>query len=298
MNFDEARWGQVLRWFADLNGVALQLNHEPAGFFSYHSPRRHTLEEARAAIVAALPPGFELLQNEGQLISRRRPDQPTGGILSVSGVTTLRGPDEYRQSLEDVNTKIEEFDSFRYALEQQNQPSSHWADAIAKLQNRLEMLTAEYAAQVRLFELETEAQMVALQTAKQTLDRTKMLYETGVVSSSELGQATVAYEQARVKLDQTNTLLDLYRQAGQAAKPVVGKSKRKSAAAQSPDDGTSDESNRKGATIEALPDDGVLIVRGEKKAVQDVLETIDQVRETSSERAGDPDPANRNASPE
>ena len=287
MRFDDAPWGQVLRWFADLRGVALQLNHEPTGTFSYHSPRKQTLEEARAAIIAALPSTFEMLQNEGQLIVRQRTALSRAANIPATGVTTLRSPDEYRRAFEELHKSIAQYERFRSMLNEQNPPDEdglHLLNTIPKLKKQLEALSSEFAAQVRLFELQVGAEKVAVQIAEQAMERAKALYEGGQMSSAEMGQATLAYEPARARFDQTMTLLDLYRQAGADAQPDPPKSKAPGDKP-TPDAPPDGETSRKGVTIESLPDDGILILRGEKKAVQDVVETIEQVNKDSSEPA-------------
>ena len=286
MRFEQAPWGQVLEWFARMNGVALQLNEEPAGTFSYQSTRQHTLEEAGEAIRAALPSAFELLQNEGQLILRHRTVPLSPGALSAKGVTTMRGPEAYRRAMVDLNTQIAELESMNSNLKKR-QPGiqqTEYDDMIAKFRKQSAMLTAEYAAQVRLFELEAEGDEVALETARQDVERIRVLFDIGRVSSTVMGQATLASQQARIRLEQTKTLLDLYRKAGEGleSRPAVVPMPVKES---SNADATLGKSG-KGVTIEALPDDGVLIIRGEKNAVERVTDTLKKldVRSKSAEK--------------
>ncbi|MCB9873481.1 MAG: hypothetical protein H6821_04810 [Planctomycetaceae bacterium] len=140
MNFDKAPRGEIFRRFANLSGVALQLNEELLETFSYHSPRQHTLEEARAAIVAALPDGFELLQNEGQLISRRGADVATAGNRSASGVVTLRSPGEYRRAFENLHKALAQYERHRSMMNKEtplDEDTLHILETVPKLKNQL-----------------------------------------------------------------------------------------------------------------------------------------------------------------
>ena len=62
--FVAAPWDQVLRWFAEVSGLALQMEAKPTGTFSYiRDPNKYTLAEAMDILNEALiPQGFYLVR--------------------------------------------------------------------------------------------------------------------------------------------------------------------------------------------------------------------------------------------
>ncbi len=62
--FVAAPWDQVLRWFAEVSGLALQMESKPTGTFSYiRDPNKYTLAEAMDILNEALiPQGYYLVR--------------------------------------------------------------------------------------------------------------------------------------------------------------------------------------------------------------------------------------------
>ena len=153
MDFDRVPWGQVLSWYADQRGVPFQFEEEPWGHFSYRSPRRHTLDEAFAVIGEALPREFELAQNEGQLIVRRRPGSAQVTTIAGKEITRLRRPSEFGREFARLKAAIAEFEGWRQKLKEENQPDAPYTqydDQIGKSQAALDILRAEYETQVKI----------------------------------------------------------------------------------------------------------------------------------------------------
>jgi hypothetical protein len=84
-------------------------------------------------------------------------------------------------------------------------------------ERRLKALQAEYAAQLRLLDLELQSAETTLATAQKQLDVAKVLHRQGSVAITEVEKHNLDLERARVRLEQLKTLLDLYRGAVEPA---------------------------------------------------------------------------------
>ncbi len=283
MNFERTSWPQVLEWYAEQRGVAFDYQEEISGAFSYRSPRPHTLEEVHAAIAGALPKEFELVLNEGQLIIRRR---DLRNATPAQSITTVIRPADFRSETERLKKSIAEFEGFRHALKQQGAANNRYDDSIARAKQRLSLLRAEYETQVKLLELEVTGGKAAENSTKQELDLAKALFASGVLSSSDMNKATNAYEQARVRHAQASALLELYRKVDTSEDSA---SNNKPNAVVKVDSESSEEPGD--VRIEALPDQGVIILRGAKDDVEDVEETLKQLGNNRNESAKEPAPA-------
>lgn len=157
---------------------------------------------------------------------------------------------------------------------------------VARAKQRLNLLRAECETRVKLLELEVAGGKAAEQTTKQEPDLAKALFASGVLSSSDMNKATNDFEQARVRHAQAQALLDLYRNVDAT---------NNSQAADTPNASVEPDSTKRksqgGVRIEALPDQGVIILRGAKDDVEKVEETVKQLQNNRNESATEPEPA-------
>ncbi len=272
MNFDRAQWGSVLKWYADLLGVPLQYQEEVSGTLSYSSARPHTLKEVQAVIAEAMPRDFELVLNDGQLIVRRR-ELPTTSLSQK--ISSLVRPGEFRSQIDQLEAAI---------AQSKSSPASD--ASIARTKARLQLLLAEYETQVKIMELEVAGGRAAEQSTKQSLDLAKAMFENGRLSSSEMTKAKNDFEQARVRHAQAQALLDLYRKVDATNNLPANNTSNATTEPES-----TGSKSQGGVQIEALPDQGVIILRGAKDDVEDVEQTLRQLENNRNESAKEPEPA-------
>ncbi len=202
--FNQLAWDQVLQIVADATGLALEIEEFPPGTFSYRSPKPQTIDEAFEVVRTKLPAGYELVRNDGHLVVRRRSDLPMASVAPADKITTFRSPEEFQRAAQAAQDLITGLGPPR--------PSSR--KLAAQLQQRLSLIRDEYAARIRLLELEVQEADATLKVAGQSLARTKAFFEGGQASSTDMDQATLSHGRAKVRLEKAQTLLDLYRKAG------------------------------------------------------------------------------------
>lgn len=125
------------------------------------------------------------------------------------GSLILRSAEEYGRELGAAEAKLQH--SSRLSSRGFVSPATLAAD-----ERRLKALQAEYAAQLRLLELELQSAEVAMQTSKAESQRAEELLRIGAVGGGvqEAERRKREAEQARVRLEQLKTLYELYRAAG------------------------------------------------------------------------------------
>ncbi len=87
---------------------------------------------------------------------------------------------------------------------------------VVAAQQRLELVQAEYATQLRIRSLEVQSAETDANAAKEELDRYEALFKTGALSTSEMQEARRKHEQATLRVEAAKTLLELYRKAGES----------------------------------------------------------------------------------
>ena len=87
---------------------------------------------------------------------------------------------------------------------------------------QLQSLRDEYQAQLRLLQLELDDAKLAFESAAKEHKRATQLEQQNIISSSELDRQKIAEGQARLRLQQLETLYELYRKVGQPAKEAPG----------------------------------------------------------------------------
>jgi hypothetical protein len=131
-----------------------------------------------------------------------RASQPAGGLI-------LRSAEEFARRLSEAEAEVKH----RPKLVERGYASAAQLEAA---ESRLKALQAEYAAQLRLLQLELESAKLASDSASRDLERATRLNQSGAISSEELDRLKLAADQARVRVEQIETLYDLYRQAGKS----------------------------------------------------------------------------------
>lgn len=172
--------------------------------------------------------------------------------IGAARLKTLRTPEEFRSSAESLHGEIR-------LWQEQGAP-----DAEANARQKLRFLLDEYAAQIQILEAEVQGDEAEVQVAKKRYQQLEAAKEARVAATSEVDAAKLQYEKAKVALVQSTTLLDLYRGIGPTLKLADGDVK-----------------------VETLPDEGVIILRGQRddvKRVQKVISDIEAAKEADADR--------------
>jgi len=131
------------------------------------------------------------------LTQPRHPEQP-----QPSPIPTFGGPTDLA--------------GWTLALEQ-FRASAQEAQSMSMGRPRRQVIRDQFAAQIRLLELEMQSQQAALAAAQQQAKRAQTLQDQKAISEEEAAQATLHLDQAKIRLEQMQTLLDLYRKVGDAS---------------------------------------------------------------------------------
>lgn len=135
-----------------------------------------------------------------------------GRAITPGNAPILRNAEEYSRELAAAEKHVQDIlkvTSRGYRSEADFAASQRYA------QRRLEAIQAEYAAQLKLLELEIQSAKASLGKAQLELANTEKLHAVRVVSQQELEMHQFTFKQAQVRLDQLNTLYELYRGLGQ-----------------------------------------------------------------------------------
>jgi hypothetical protein len=141
----------------------------------------------------------------------------TGTASSSTGSPTsliLRSAEEFGRRLHEAE---EEFGQ-AMKLEEKGYAS---AATVESSRRQLAIIRQEYAAQIRLLELELKEAELAADAAVEHRDRQKRLREAGIVTSSEMAEAQLDADTAQLGVERAKTLLELYRKAGHTEQPQL-----------------------------------------------------------------------------
>jgi hypothetical protein len=125
----------------------------------------------------------------------------------------LRSAEQFRERLKKAQNEVESL-SRVVGKEHPSLKDSEW---------KLRAVRTEYAAQLRLLELELQSAELTLHAASEAHRRTEALLKSKAATPSQVAQRKLELEQARVRVEQLKTLYDLYRKADSAdseAKPA------------------------------------------------------------------------------
>ncbi|MBW8884992.1 MAG: hypothetical protein JF612_09510 [Planctomycetia bacterium] len=140
-------------------------------------------------------------------------------VLSPGGQSiTLHTPDDFRQQLltgQGRLDRIKEDDISNFVGDSPDDRAKAKERQLKDAEQRLELARAEYAAQIRLLELEMKDAASAVQSAQKAEQLARSLRERNpaAVSLSQLNEAQRALEGAQLRLERANTLVELYRKA-------------------------------------------------------------------------------------
>jgi len=128
----------------------------------------------------------------------------------------LRTADEFEQRLRDAEKRVADIKEQlnivgNPATKIRLQPQID--RQLREPERRLAFIREEYAAQLRLLELELLDAESSVQSAGKERDDKKTLVDSGEYPITTLREAQRAYDAARLRLDKAKTLLDLYRKA-------------------------------------------------------------------------------------
>lgn len=87
---------------------------------------------------------------------------------------------------------------------------------VAETQRRLEIIQAEYAAQLRLRSLELQSAQADASAAQSELEREEALFKMGRLPVDEVQKTRLRHEQAKLRVQAAETLLELYNKAGES----------------------------------------------------------------------------------
>jgi hypothetical protein len=227
VKLENAPWADVLEFFAKRAGRSLDIAADlPAGTWSYDSgERRLTLAEFFGVLSDALARrGFRLVYIPGKEyvlfiessapLTRRSSlgVQPAasverGGTAAAGAETIFRSPSEFGTGLTEATDRLEHA--------QRMHKKGFMSEAeLERTRRRLQLLQDEYAAQIRLLELELAGAEANLEASQKLLKASTSLYEIGRSTAAEVVRQRQPVEQARSRIERLRTLLDLYRKAG------------------------------------------------------------------------------------
>jgi hypothetical protein len=132
---------------------------------------------------------------------------------NIGTTVTLRTPGEFRQRLMDAEKIIERLAEIAPRQELSEERKKEWEASVKQAQQRLELIRAEYAAQIRLLELEVNAATAELKNAEEGVEVAEAGFKTARKPRSAVIEARQQLVAPRLRLDRATTLLDLYRKA-------------------------------------------------------------------------------------
>lgn len=154
-------------------------------------------------------------QREWEATAASLPSAAANIVLSGGQSITLRRPDEFREELSSRVRRLEQLkteDPKKFAGDTAT-VKKQLEEAIQRDQRELDFLREQYAAQIRLLELEVNDAASAVEVAQNAELNARKLHDAGAIPSRQFGETTRALEAAKLRLERANTLLELYRKA-------------------------------------------------------------------------------------
>lgn len=149
------------------------------------------------------------------------PSSPLALTIGRAGEpTTFRSAEEFRsqlQSLENALRLAEETGVSKIGGQTAEQMAKAKQRVVEARRRDLAFLREEYAAQLRLLELELQDAQLALDSAAQQVADAKKLFEKGIETKDSLLARERAVQEAKLRINRATTLLDLYRKADEKA---------------------------------------------------------------------------------
>jgi hypothetical protein len=141
---------------------------------------------------------------------------PAIGAGGASATVNLPTPQEFRRQLSDVVASVKRFEqqsSSGFAGRTPEESDQEPDAALQSARKRLEFVRAEYAAQIRLLELEVNAAKAELKNAEEGAQIAEAGFRAAKKPRSAVIEARQPIVAARLRLERATTLLDLYRKA-------------------------------------------------------------------------------------
>jgi len=165
------------------------------------------LETQRAALQQTYGPQHPKIREIEARLESLRGHQAAASLPSPSSLI-LRSAEEFGRSRSEAEAELKR-------LTELKEKGFATAAAVESARRNLAMLRDEYAAQIRLLELELEEAVNAREAAAEHCEVLARLHKAGGASQSEVLESTRAVRTAELRIERVHTLLDLYRKVGQ-----------------------------------------------------------------------------------